>query len=73
MSSHCAANVNKTRLAAGLNQVLAEFGSNLPSSVNNGFRHMITDVLIQKVLRITARLASNIQRFDVGESGAQGF
>ncbi len=34
---------------------------------------MITDVLIQKVLRITARLASNIQRFDVGESGAQGF
>jgi hypothetical protein len=52
MGSHCAPNVNKTQLAQGLNQVLDEFVSNLRSSVNNGFRHMITNVLIQKVLRI---------------------
>jgi hypothetical protein len=37
----------------GLIQVLSEFGSNALSSVNNRFRHMITNVLIQKVLTLS--------------------
>jgi hypothetical protein len=73
MGSHCAPIVNKTQLRWRLIQVLDEFGSNPVSSVNSHFAIMLTQKLIQDLLTLWGRIDLNIQGFDIGEGGAQGF